>query len=94
VPWADVRPQVLAAGPVGQLLVQLPAGAVVCTWGFPRTGGSRLPAIALHASLSLFVVPAPDRDADWRPCLVSVGLGVAVAAVLVGTGRLRDARMR
>jgi membrane protease YdiL (CAAX protease family) len=85
--WTDGATMEGAA--VWLLLVQLPACAVVYTWVFLSTGGSVLPAIALHASLSLFVVPVPGAGDDWRPYLVSVGLQVAAAAVLAGTGRLR-----
>ncbi|SHN60468.1 CAAX protease self-immunity [Geodermatophilus obscurus] len=80
---------VLEHTPVWLLLVQLPACAVGYTWVFLHTGGSVLPAVALHSALSLFAVSLPRTDGDWRPYLLSVGLQVAVAAVLVATGGLR-----
>ncbi len=75
--------------PVWLLLVQLPACAVGYTWVFLHTGGSVLPAVALHATLNLFGVALPRTDGDWRPYLLFVGLQVTVAAVLVLTGGLR-----
>jgi CAAX protease family protein len=80
---------VLEGTPVWLLLVQLPACAVGYTWVFLHTGGSVLPAVALHATLSLFGVTLPRTDGDWRPYLLFVGLQVAVAAVLVVAGELR-----
>jgi hypothetical protein len=80
---------VLEGTPVWLLLVQLPACAVGYTWVFLHTGGSVLPAVALHATLSLFGVTLPRTDGDWRPYLLFVGLQVAVAAALVVAGGLR-----
>lgn len=80
---------VLEGSPVWLLLVQLPACAVLYTWVFLHTGGSVLPAVALHAALGAFGVSAPRADADWRPYLLFLGLQVAIAAVLATTGRLR-----
>jgi membrane protease YdiL (CAAX protease family) len=76
--------------PVWLLLVQLPACAVLYTWVFLHTGGSVLPAIALHAALSLSGVPLPAAGSDWRPYLLFAGLQVTIAAVLAGTGQLHD----
>ena len=80
---------VLEGTPVWLLLVQLPACAVVFTWVFVHTGGSVLPAVALHGALSLFGISLPRTDGDWRPYLLFLGLQIAVAAVLVVTGGLR-----
>jgi membrane protease YdiL (CAAX protease family) len=75
--WTDGA--TLQGRPVWVLLVSLPAVAVLYTWVFSRTGGSVLPAIALHAALSLFAVPLPSAGADWQPYLLSTGLLVALA---------------
>ena len=85
--WTDGA--TLEGAPVWLLLVQLPAAAVLYTWVFLRTGGSVLPAVVLHASLSAWGVPLPAAGEDWRPYLLFAGVQVAVAAVLVATGRLR-----
>jgi membrane protease YdiL (CAAX protease family) len=77
----------LEGTPVWLLLVQLPACAVLYTWVFQRTGGSALPAIVLHASLSLFGISLPAAD-DWRPYLLFAGLQVVVATVLAASGAL------
>jgi hypothetical protein len=79
----------LQGTPVWLLLVQLPACAVSYTWVFLHTGGSVLPAVALHSALNLFGILLPQTDGDWRPYLLFVGLQVTVAAVLVVTGGLR-----
>ena len=79
----------LQGTPVWLLLVQLPACAVIYTWVFLHTGGSVLPAVALHSALGLFGISLPQADGDWRPYLLFVGLQVTVAAVLVVTGGLR-----
>lgn len=79
----------LQGTPVWLLLVQLPACAVSYTWVFLHTGGSVLPAVALHSALGLFGISLPQTDGDWRPYLLFVGLQVTVAAVLVVTGGLR-----
>ncbi|SDZ18180.1 CAAX protease self-immunity [Geodermatophilus africanus] len=55
---------VLEGTPVWLLLVQLPACAVGYTWVFLHTGGSVLPAVALHSALGLFGVPLPLTDGD------------------------------
>ena len=88
-PLAWTSEAVLAVPPVGHALVQMPACAVGYTWVFLHTGGSVLPAVALHGALSLFGISLPQTDGDWRPYLLFVGLQVAVAAVLVVTGGLR-----
>ncbi len=80
---------VFEGAPVWLLLVQLPACAVSYTWVFLHTGGSVLPAVALHSALGLFGISLPQTDGDWRPYLLFVGLQVTVAAVLVVTGGLR-----
>jgi membrane protease YdiL (CAAX protease family) len=85
--WTTGAP--LEGTPVWLLLVQLPACAVAYTWVFLHTGGSVLPAVALHSALGAFGVSLPHADGDWRPYLLFVGLQVVVAAVLVSTGRLR-----
>jgi membrane protease YdiL (CAAX protease family) len=84
--WTDGA--ALEGTPVWLLAVQLPACAVIYTWVFPHTGGSVLPAIVLHAALSLLGVSLPAAGEDWRPYLVFAGLEVVVATVLVATGRL------
>jgi CAAX protease family protein len=80
---------VLEGTPVWLLLVQLPACAVSYTWVFLHSGGSVLPAVALHSSLSLFGISLPPPDGGWRPYLLFVGLQVVITAVLVATGGLR-----
>ena len=75
--WTDGA--TLQGTPVWLLLLQLPACSVLYTWVFVRTGGSVLPAIALHTALNVFSVGLPSAGADWRPALVATGLLVALA---------------
>ena len=46
------------------LLVQLPTCSVSYTWVFLHTGGSVLPAVALHSALNLFGISLPQTEGD------------------------------